>query len=178
METFTKTKELVLNPDFSKQRNIVLRNINYNKIDPPIIELIKNISKIDYCFTLQSCYGHFLYPGENDQLNTNSLPILNNNISIDYRIAYVAICLKNSEYGEKFLNSLIKLTLIDSQNIQFGCAEWFWERQKNSFILQVEPKRFKDKDRITIDYKEAQHIEKIRNKFFINLDELIEKFIK
>ena len=178
METFTETKELDSYPGFNEQRNIVLKNINYNEIDTPIIGLIKNISKLDYCFSLQSCYGHFLYPGENNKLNTSPLPILNNNISIDYRIAYLAICIKDNQDGKSFLTNLTKLTLIDPEYIQFGCAEWFWERQINSYVLQVEPRRFKDKDKITFDYKEALHVEKVRNKFFISLNELIEKLVK
>ena len=175
METFTEIKELVINPDFNEQRKIVLRNINYNKIDIPIIGLIKNMLKLDYCFTLQSCYGHFLYPGENNQYNTNPLPIINNNLSIDYRIAYVAICIKDNREGEIFLNNLAKLTLIEPEYVQLGCAEWFWERQINSFVLQVEPKRFNYKDRVAVDYKEALCIEKVRNRFFIRLNEVIEK---
>ncbi|MEJ2616045.1 MAG: hypothetical protein P8Z35_13890 [Ignavibacteriaceae bacterium] len=154
METFTDTKELVPYPHFNEKRNIVLRNINYDEIDTPVIELIKNISKLDYCFSLQSCYGHFLYPGENAQLNTRPLPILNDDISIDYRIAYLAICIKDNQDGKSFLINLTKLTLIDPEYI------------------------FKDKDRITIDYKEALIIEKVRNQFFISLNELIEKLIK
>ena len=177
METFTKTKELVFNPNFNEQRNKVLRNINYNEIDIPIIELIKNISSIDYCFSLQSCYGHFLYPGQNNEHNTNPLPIANDNINIDYRIAYIAISIKDNREGATFLNYLNKLTLIEPEYIQFGCAEWFWERQINSFVLQVEPKRFINKDRVTVDYKEALYIEKIRNQFFIELNETIEKLI-
>jgi hypothetical protein len=178
LETFTETKKLVPNPDFNEQHNIVLRNINYSELDIPIIELIKKISKLDYCFSLQSCYGHFLYPGENDQLSTHPLPILNNDISIDYRIAYLAVCIKDNQDGESFLANLNNMTLIDPGYLQFGCAEWFWERQINSFILQVEPERFKDRDRITIDYNEAKYVENIRNQFFISLNELIEKFIK
>ncbi|MGA9291668.1 MAG: hypothetical protein WBV81_03705 [Ignavibacteriaceae bacterium] len=177
METFTEAKELVFNPNFNKQRKILLSKINYNEIDFPIIGLIKNLSKLDYCFSLQSCYGHFLYQGENNQYNTNPLPKINNNINIDYRIAYLAICVKENQDGKSFLTNLTKLTLIDPGYIQFGCAEWFWERQLNSFILQVEPQRFKEKDRITIDYKEARYIEKTRIQFFAKLDKFVENLI-
>ena len=60
---------------------------------------------------------------------------------------------------------MTKVPLIEPEYIQFGCAEWFWEQQVNSFVLQVEPKRFMDKDRLNIDYKEALYVEKIRNQF-------------
>jgi hypothetical protein len=38
----------------------------------------------------------------------------------------------------------------------------------------VEPDRFKRKDTVTIYFKEALHIEKIRNTFFIRVYELLE----
>ena len=40
--------------------------------------------------------------------------------------------------------------------------------------MQVAPDRFKRKDTATIDFKEALHIEKIRNELFIQLYELLE----
>lgn len=73
-------------------------------------------------------------------------------------------------------NSLLnEITAIDPENIQFCCAEWFWKRQVNSYALQVEPDRFKYKDRVILDYREALHIEKIRNEFFVQLQELLQK---
>ena len=57
--------------------------------------------------------------------------------------------------------------------MQLGCAEWFWKRQVNSFVLQVEPKRYKTKDRVS-SYKEALHIEKIRNTVFMELKKTIQ----
>ena len=177
METFAEIKELVLNPDFDEQRKKVLESIDYNEIDVPIIRLVKNILKLDYCFTLQSCYGHFLYDGQNNQYSTNPLPILNEHINIDYRIAYIAICIKDNPEGKTFLNSLSKLVSFEPEYIQFGCAEWFWERQINSFVLQVEPERFKNKDKITIDYEEAILVEIARNRFFTKLSDKIERLI-
>ena len=64
--------------------------------------------------------------------------------------------------------------MIEPEYIQFGCAEWFWERQVNSFALQVEPKRFMDKDRLNIEYKEALFVEKVRTKFFKRLSEIFD----
>ena len=70
--------------------------------------------------------------------------------------------------------TLKEVTSIDRENIQFCCAEWFWNKQINSYALQVEPDRFKRQDMAIIDLKEALHIEKIRNKFFIRLYEMFE----
>ena len=71
------------------------------------------------------------------------------------------------------IETLREITAIDPKNIQFCCAEWFWKRQVNSYALQVEPDRFKTKDRALVDYKEALYIEKIRNEFFVRLGELL-----
>ena len=59
-------------------------------------------------------------------------------------------------------------TQLDSKYVQFGCAEWFWKRYLNSFVLQVEPERYSTKDKVLIEYNEAIYIENIRNKFFKN----------
>lgn len=177
METFTKTQELTINPDFHKQRINSLKGIRYSEIDPPIVDLIKKISDLEYCFTLQSCFGHFLYKGQTNFRNTDPLPITKGIAQVDYRIAYLAFCISKSREGEILLEKLSKLPLIDPLYIQFGCAEWFWERQINSYVLQVEPDRFADKDKISVEYEEALLIEKARNKFFLNLEELIEKLM-
>jgi len=68
------------------------------------------------------------------------------------------------------------LPQIDCKYIQFGCADWFWERQINSYTLQVEPERYSTKDRVFIDYKEALYIENIRNKFFKKMEDIIHNF--
>jgi hypothetical protein len=93
---------------------------------------------------------------------------------VEYRIAYIAFCIENSALGKALFAALKGITAIDRENVQFCCAEWFWKRQINSYALQVEPDRFKHKDTAIIDFKEALHIEKIRNEFFIRLYELLE----
>jgi hypothetical protein len=68
---------------------------------------------------------------------------------------------------------LAGIPTFDPEYIQFGCAEWFWERQINSFTLQVEPIRHLKKDKVRVTYQEALHIQKIRNKFFDRLETLL-----
>jgi len=46
--------------------------------------------------------------------------------------------------------------------------------QSDSYALQVEPDRFKLQNTAIVFYKEALHIEKIRNELFIRLYELFE----
>ena len=175
METFTEPKELVENTHYQDQKQKSLTGIADSKIDDPIIELINGFNNLPYCFTLQSCYGHFIYNGQNDPHNLESLSLTDTIDRVEYRIAYIAFCVENSVSGRGLLAALNGITDIDPENIQFCCAEWFWKRQVNSYALQVEPDRFKLQDRATLEYKEALNIEKRRNSFFYRLDELLKK---
>jgi hypothetical protein len=174
LETFTEQKELAENPHYQSQRQNILRDLTDDIIDTPIIDLINGFNKLPSCFTLQSCYGHFIYNGQNDPHNLEPLPIKGTITKVEYRIAYIAFCIENSPLGRELFEVFKEIPAIDLENVQFGCAEWFWKRQVNSYVLQVEPDRFKRKDIAILDYKEALHIEKIRNEFFIRLCELLE----
>ncbi len=55
---------------------------------------------------------------------------------------------------------------LDPGCIQFGCADWFWERQVNSYVPQVEPDRFRYSDTATITYEDALYIQRTRDLFF------------
>ena len=144
-------------------------------IDAPIIDLINGFNKLPFCFTMQSCYGHFIYNNQIDPNNLEPLPIADTIAKVDYRIAYICFCFENSVLGRDLFENLNEITAIDPENIQFCCADWFWKRQVNSYALQVEPDRFKHCDKAILDYREALHIEKLRNEFFVQLDELLER---
>ena len=175
METFTVPKELVENPRYAEQRLKSLSALTDDMIDAPLIDIITSMNKLPHCFTIQSCYGHFLYPGQNAPDNLEPLPETTASNRIDYRIAYIAFCVENRAAGHRLLEELKAITRIDPDNIQFGSAEWFWKRQVNSYALQVEPDRFKHKDRVLLAYREAVHIEKIRNEVFAHLTALLGK---
>jgi len=174
METFTVIKDFAQNPHYREQRRKALGKLDINTIDAPIVPLIDALSKLPYCFTLQSCYGHFLYDGQEDPYNTRALPVSAAISRVEYKIAYVAFCLQDSDLGRALFQDLSGVASIDLEYVQFGCAEWFWERQVNSYVVQVEPERFKTKDRVVVDYQEALHIEKVRNEFFGELGRVIE----
>ena len=174
METFTELKELVENPHYQAQRQKALCDLADDMIDMPITNFINGFNKLPYCFTLQSCYGHFVYKGQKDPNNLASLSVTNTIGKVEYRIAYIAFCIEKSASGIVLLENLKKITTIDAENVQFFCAEWFWKKQVNSYALQVEPDRFKRKDTAIVDFKEALYIEKIRNEFFVQLFELSE----
>lgn len=176
METFTEPEALVENPHYKDQRQKCLAGLSDDMIDGPIIDLVNAFNKLPYCFTLQSCYGHFIYTGRNDPYNLKPLPITDAITGgVEYKIAYIALCIENSELGRMLLNDLEKITVIDPENIQFCSAEWFWKRQINSYVLQVEPDRFKFKDKAILDYREALKIQKVRNDFFVHLKKLLTK---
>ncbi len=171
METFTEPKELVGNPDYLSQRQQSLDGLTDDMFDAPIIDLIYDLNRIPYCFTLQCCYGHFLYSGQEDLHNLDPLPKIKTISRVEYRIAYIAFCIENSLMGWNFLKAIRGVPVINPDNIQFCSADWFWKMQVNSYVLQVEPSRFKDKDKAMLSYNEALKIEKVRNEFFIKLQE-------
>ncbi|MBU8921181.1 MAG: hypothetical protein KOO63_05115 [Bacteroidales bacterium] len=172
METFTEPKELVNNPRYPEQRQESLAALDESMIDIPIRGLINDINSVNCCFTLQCCYGHFVYNSQNDTHNFEPLPHTVEIDQVEYRIAYIAFCIENSASGRSLITSLERITKIDPDNIQFCSAGWFWERQVNSYALQVEPDRAKHKDEVMLDYREAMRVEQIRNEFFVRLREL------
>lgn len=141
----------------------------------PIVNLINGFNALPFCFTLQCCYGHFVFDGQHDTHHLEPLPATEIITKIEYRIAYIAFCIENSNSGQELIKSLMEMTDIDPENIQFGCAEWFWNQQVNSYVLQVEPDRFKYQDTAALDFKESLYIQNIRNTCFIRLYELLEK---
>jgi len=175
METYTQSRPLVSNPRYQEQKAKSMRRLDVNTIDAPIIEIVKGFAELPYCFTLQSCYGHFLGNDQSDPKNLEAVANLDKALSVEYRIAYIALCMQNNEAGVKLLQDLEDLTRIDPDYIQFGCAEWFWERQVNSYVLQVEPERHKMRDKAVVSFQEALHIEKTRNQFFDELKRMVQE---
>jgi len=175
LETFTALKDFVNDPLFSQKREKSTSKLEISSIDAPIIDIISGFSKLPYCFTLQSCYGHFLYDHQKNPRSTEPLPVSDHIENVEYRIAYLALCIQNSKMGRELFHDLAKIPAIDPEYIQFGCAGWFWKRQVNSFALQVEPQRYMTKDKAIVPYQEALHIEKIRDEFFCALKGIVQK---
>ena len=169
METFIEPRAFVENPDFKAQRKRSLVDLGHTVIDAPIRRTIEDFNSLPYCFTLQCCWGHFVHPGQRDPHNLDPLPVGNSVARVEYRIAYVAFCIENNATGRAFFHALKEIPKIDPRNIQLCSAEWFWQRQVNSFALQVEPERFKGQDTAMLGYREALTIENVRNRFFDQL---------
>ena len=175
METFTQPKEFVDNPHYRAQRQGYLDRLDMNTVDRPIVEIIDGFSKLPYCFTLQSCYGHFVHDFQKHPHNIEPLPDSDSILPVEYRIAYLALCVENSDPGRALFRDLEKIPAMDTVYVQFGSADWFWERQVNTYVLQVEPERYMMQDRAVIGYQEALYIEEIRHRFFTAVNRLVQK---
>ncbi|MGD9211433.1 MAG: hypothetical protein PVI90_11680 [Desulfobacteraceae bacterium] len=173
LETFAEPKKIEINPNYHQQRQQNQTKLTDDMIDAPIVHIINKINKRPHCFTLQCCYGHFIYNHQKDPHNFDPLPETEKLDKIEYRIAYLAFCIDNNEAGENLLDTISRVTLLSPENIQLGSPKWFWQQQVNSYVLQVEPNRYKYEDRIFLEYQEALKIEKIRNAFFNKLNELL-----
>ena len=110
VETFTEPKALLENPHFQEQRHRCLAGLSDGMIDKPIIELINAYNELPYCFTLQSCFGHFVCCGQNDPHNLEPLPINDPIAKVEYRIAYIAFCIEHSALGRMLLDALKGIT--------------------------------------------------------------------
>lgn len=97
------------------------------------------------------------------------------NSPIAYRIAYMTWCIQNNDLGHILFNDLKAIVAIESAYIQFGSAEWFWERCVNSYILQIGPERSKDEDRSKVSREEGSILERVRVRFFKELEKVIFK---
>jgi hypothetical protein len=169
METYIEPLDMVEDRHFRERRDEAIASLGGIDLDPPLAGLIERLNRLPYCFTLQSCYGHFLFEGRKGPRNLDPLPAEEVEGDIDYRIAYICLCVENSPAGREFLDSLRAVPSIDPGYIQFCCAEWFWRRQVNSYALQVEPDRFKHLDKAVLGYAEAVHVERTRDGFFRRL---------
>ena len=59
METYAEPKPFVDNPDFYLQKRENIEGLTDGMIDPPILDIVKALNSLPFCFTLQCCFGHF-----------------------------------------------------------------------------------------------------------------------
>lgn len=137
--------------------------------------MLRGYAALPHCFTIQSCYGHFVYGQQKDTKNVEPLPENpDESEMVGYRIAYMAFCLQNNDLGKRLFQDLREITEIDRDYIQLGSAEW-WKRQHvNLYALQVEPDRYKTIDiPPDVSMKEALHMENLRNQMFEELKRIL-----
>jgi hypothetical protein len=172
METLAKPRAMVDSPHYLRQRRAALDALDLRSLDPPIVDLIADFATLSHCFTLQSCYGHFLSSPAHAPTTLERVPAGHAG-SVRYRIAYIAICIANDPSGRSLLGSLREVPRLDPDYVQFGSADWFWKRWPNSYALQVEPKRYKRRDEAVLQVAEALHVQRTRDAFFGELRSLV-----
>ena len=123
METLTELRSLVSNPHFRQHRLQSLSQLDASTIDPPIVDVVRDLGKLPYCFTLHSCFGHFLTGDQDNPRNTRPLPVSGSVSEVEYRIAYLALCIEDSEPGSAFFDDLRQVTAIGPEYIQFASAD-------------------------------------------------------
>ncbi|MCK5198743.1 MAG: hypothetical protein KAR21_10350 [Spirochaetales bacterium] len=82
------------NPHYHDQRQKRLDGLSDGMIDVPIIEIVNGFSKLPFCFTLQSCFGHFLYNDQMDPYNLEPLPVTNNIAKVEPQLLTLLFVLK------------------------------------------------------------------------------------
>lgn len=172
METWAPARDFVEHPAYAADRTAALAALKVGEIDAPIRGLVRGFSRIPHCFTLQSCYGHFCVDEEQDRHNLAPLPAHDVG-PVLYRIAYVALCIENSAAGRAFRRALEGVAAADPEYVQFGSPVWFWERQVNSYSLQIEPARIVDRDSGVIGHEEALRVVAARDRIFRELRVLL-----
>jgi hypothetical protein len=172
METFEPTRDFVEHATYERDRDTVLSALDPSDIDAPILDIVRAFGDLPHCFTLQCCYGHFVYEGQPDLHSLRALPEEDVG-DVTYGLAYLALCIESSESGRRLKRALERVTEIDPEYVQFGSPGWFWEQHPNSYALQVEPERFKHQDRATMPHREALRVQSVRDEFFSRLREIL-----
>jgi hypothetical protein len=174
METFSETREFVYHTDYQRDRKKALSGFRSADIDAPIRDIVRDFAKLPHCFTLQCCYGHFLWEGQTDRHNLDVLPVQNPGM-VRYRIAYLALCIEKVDRGAHLRERLAAICETDEAYVQFGSPDWFWQQYPNSYALQVEPRRYMLLDEALLEHAEALHVQSIRDVVFQQVRKLLEE---
>lgn len=180
METFTPPRPMISSPGFARDREQALDDlvsvIRNGEIDPPLLPLIRGFSRVPSCYTLQSCYGHFVHAGQPDIHNIRRLQPGGPSIGrVTYRIAYIAFCIENSRRGHLLWEDLKRVAGDDPEYIQFGSADWFWEQMPNTYAIQVSPSRYQTEDSCLLTMDEALLVQDVRDRLFTELMRLVKE---
>jgi hypothetical protein len=168
VETFTEPRGFIANPRYSQDHHDALAALDLSSIDGPIVDIVAGFATLPHCFTLQSCYGHFVWsPGQNPHTLEPTPDGFSG--SLRYRIAYIAFCIENSQRGRALREALAQIPRVAPGYIQFGSADWFWERWANSYALQVEPVVHQLQDEAILGSAEAIRTQAARDAFFREL---------
>lgn len=146
-------------------------------LDPPIVPLLEGFAMIPCCFTMQSCWGHFVHELQPETKNLDSLHGYTGKVGqVLYRIAYIALCIERSSCGFALQEGLSGIASKDPEFIQFGSSEFFWKMVPNSYVIQVAPEWGKEEDSLWLPMEEALVLEEKRNRFFIEVGAFVSSF--
>ena len=181
METFTPPRPFVPHPDYERDRAQAHRDLRQeivkDAIDSPLLLLINASFTVRCCFTVQCCCGHFVHQLEPDPENLITVTHYRDRKDaigpIRYRIAYLALCLEDSQGGHEIYSGLEEIAKCNPSFIQFGSADWFSERMPNTYCIQLEPERMKTEDCGPVTWEEAVRIEELRGPFLTDLAEIL-----
>lgn len=168
METFIAAKEMVEDPSFEEKREKALKQFHMSEIDPQIRDVVNGFAQMEHCFTVQSCHGHIIEQDTDSKVIRRIDPEPELPETGCYQLAYLALVIENSVPGRELMRALAGLASEDEEFIQWGCAEWFWITQghPNSYVIQVQPYRFRNLDRFTMEREEAETWLAARDRLF------------
>lgn len=174
MQTYTKARAIEVDPDFDAERDATRAGLDLDALDEPMVPLVRDLNRLPHAFTLQCCFGHFVGEGETDT-HTLAPPPPTGRKTMEYRIAYVAFCVRGDERGQAFVEAVRGLRELDPKYIQVGSADWFWNRRVNSFVIQVGPKRGRKRDTMPLDGKEIRHVSHVRTQLWRRFATLVQQ---
>jgi len=180
VETYTEARALVAHPGYDSDRRKALEGLRAElekgSIDGPTVDIVERFARLPHCYTLQSCHGHFMRRSSTEDRNTDRVGDIDSaGDRIHYRIAYIALCVQDSDRGRALLEDLRALMDIDPDYIQFGSADWFWKTCVNSYVLQVSPLKNAHQDHFDVDIEDAERIERVRDGFFDGLRDVLSR---
>ena len=141
MDTFVPARHLMADPAFPTRKQAALSELDPQTLDPPMTPLVQGFNRLPFCYTLQSCHGHIIVPGQGPPEHWQRRPVDNAPSKAFYQLAYLALVARCDSDGRDLLKYLAALADTCPKYLQMGCADWFWntQGQVNSYVLQVCP---------------------------------------
>jgi len=127
--------EFVENARYSQERQDTLAALALGSIDEPLMDLVSGFATLSHCFTLQCCYGHFVWKSAKAPHTLERIP---SNVvgPVTYRIAYVAFCIESSRQGRDLRQVLAQLSEAGEAFRTQQARDLFFQRLRQ--VLDVE----------------------------------------
>lgn len=160
---------------FAASRMKALDDLNLKTLDHQLVDIVRGFSRYPHCYTVQSCYGHLVEPGPDGRSSSLIDPGFPPPRTGLYQLAYLTMVIENSVSGRALYEQLSQFPRMNASFFQWGSGTWFWRDQGllNSYVLQVEPIRFRHFDRFPMDGNEARQWLEAREIFWNALRQLL-----